>query len=617
MSHYTVCLCFTRKFRTVEPGPPQDVKDAFEKYAEGGKHMTAEGLQQFLEHVQGEAVMEARETVEKVLQKRHHNTKTGMQTLTLEDFQHYLFSADLNPPIRDKVHHDMEAPLSHYFIFTGHNSYLTGNQLWSDSSDVPIIKAVKNGVRVVELDLWPNSDESDVEVRHGWTLTTPVELTECLKSIKDNAFTENPYPVIITLEDHLTPPLQTKVAQVITDTFQETLFCPKECEGLEEFPSPEDLKNKIIISTKPPTVKKKTKPPQQFTADNEDISNNNSNKGKRWRLGAPPLSFMLPKFFKCGSGASKKGPRKNYSSDQEDEDKIDDDDDHSSECSQDNEDNDISDPGSIQSKALEYKHLISIHATKHKGELKDTLKVEFDKVKRISLSEGKLKRATLLHAIEVVRFTQNNVLRIFPKGTRFDSSNYNPLPGWMHGAQMVAFNMQGHGKYLWWMQGLFRSNGGCGYVKKPKILMQDDPVFDPKAKLPVKTTLKVKVYMGDGWRKDFTRTHFDCYSPPDFYARVGIVGVPADETKMDETKKKNDNWTPVWDQEFTFALTVPKLALLRVEVRDRDEIDKDDFAGQTCLLVSELKQGIRAVPLYKKEGDKYDFVKLLMRFEFV
>ncbi|GLT64875.1 hypothetical protein SLA2020_373400 [Shorea laevis] len=611
MSCYRVCLCFIRKFRTVELGPPQDVKDAFEKYAEGGKHMTAEGLQQFLEHVQGETATEARKTVQNVLQKRCHNTKTGLQTLTLEDFQHYLFSADLNPPIRDKVHHDMEAPLSHYFIFTGHNSYLTGNQLWSDSSDVPILKAVKNGVRVVELDLWPNSD--DVEVRHGWTLTTPVELTECLKSIKDNAFTENPYPVIITLEDNLKrPDLREKVAQVINDTFQEMLFCPKECEGegLKKFPSPEDLKKKIIISTRPP---------QRPTAYNEDKSNNNSNKGKCWRLGAPPFPFTRPKFFKCGSEASKKGPIKNNSSDEEDEEKIDDDDDddHTSEFSQDNEDNDASDPGSIPSKALKFKDLIAIDAVKPKGELKDALKVEPDKVKRISLSEGKLKKASSFPAIDVVRFTQNNFLRIFPKGTRFDSSNYNPLPGWMHGAQMVAFNMQGHGKYLWWMQGLFRSNGGCGYVKKPKILTQDDQVFDPKAELREKTKLKVKVYMGHGWRLDFKRSHFDCHSPPDFYARVGIAGVPADKTKMDETEAKNNNWTPVWDKEFTFELTVPELALLRVEVHDHDEIDKDDFAGQTCLLVSELKSGIRAVPLYNKKGDKYNSVKLLMRFDFV
>lgn len=33
-------------------------------------------------------------------------------------------------------------------------------------------------------------------------------------------------------------------------------------------------------------------------------------------------------------------------------------------------------------------------------------------------------------------------------------------------------------------------------------------------------TLKVKVYMGDGWHLDFKQTHFDLYSPPDFYTRV-------------------------------------------------------------------------------------------------
>lgn len=69
------------------------------------------------------------------------------------------------------------------------------------------------------------------------------------------------------------------------------------------------------------------------------------------------------------------------------------------------------------------------------------------------------------------------------------------------------------------MQGMFRGNGGCGYVKKPEFLI-DGGQFDPKAELPVKKTLKVKVYLGDGWRMDFKQTHFDSYSPPDFYCKV-------------------------------------------------------------------------------------------------
>jgi phosphatidylinositol phospholipase C delta len=46
------------------------------------------------------------------------------------------------------------------------------------------------------------------------TWTSPVELNKCLEAIKEYAFATSPYPVILTLEDHLTADLQGKVAKV-------------------------------------------------------------------------------------------------------------------------------------------------------------------------------------------------------------------------------------------------------------------------------------------------------------------------------------------------------------------------------------------------------------------
>ena len=97
---------------------------------------------------------------------------------------------------------------------------------------------------------------------------------------------------------------------------------------------------------------------------------------------------------------------------------------------------------------------------------------------------------------------------------------------------------------------------------------------------------------------------------------MGIAGVPAD-TVMKKTKTLEDNWVPSWDEVFEFPLTVPELALLRLEVHEYDMSEKDDFGGQTCLPVWELQEGIRSFPLHSRKGEKYKSVKLLVRCEFV
>lgn len=63
---------------------------------------------------------------------------------------------------------------------------------------------------------------------------------------------------------------------------------------------------------------------------------------------------------------------------------------------------------SFQQSAPEYKRLITIHAGKPSGELKDALAVG-DKVRRLSLSEQKLEKAAEDHGTDVLRWYLHKV----------------------------------------------------------------------------------------------------------------------------------------------------------------------------------------------------------------
>ncbi|BAT81119.1 hypothetical protein VIGAN_03077700 [Vigna angularis var. angularis] len=594
---YKSFMFFIRKFKVIEPDPPQDLEEAFSKFTGGGSHMSVEQLHRFMVEHQGEehhTLSDSEKVFERILQERktcQETVKIDHSTeheITLDELFRFLLHNDFNGPLKTQVHHDMGAPLSHYFIYTGHNSYLTGNQLSSDCSEEPIIEALKRGVRVIELDLWPTCNKDYIKVDHGWTFTNPVSVVKCLECIKEYAFVASPYPVIITIEDHLTTDLRAKFAEMVTQIFGEVLYYPGEECCLTEFPSPKSLKNRVIISTKPPR--------ERFQSN--QIKDNSN---------CPMLNESESSEEESFGNASPNSSRNEVETED-------------TQNGSDRDEGSISASEYDQKPYLEcspdYKRIITIHNRKLKGCLKDKLRTEGE-VRRLSWSENTLEKASESHGADILRFTQKNILRVYPSAMRVKSTNFKPHIGWMYGAQMVAFNMQGHGKSLWLMQGMFRANGGCGYVKKPQILMQKhqcDNEYDPTKIESMKKTLKVKVYMGHGWSSDFSPTHFDKCSPPDFFTKIRIIGMPGDVAK-NKTKVIMDNWFPVWNEEFEFCLSVPELAMLMIQVKDKDQ-GMDDFAGQTCLPVSELKHGFRSVPLYDKKGEKFKSVKLLMRFQF-
>ena len=59
-----------------------------------------------------------------------------------------------------------------------------------------------------------------------------------------------------------------------------------------------------------------------------------------------------------------------------------------------------------------------------------------------SFAEEKAQNLIRDYAKEFVAYNQRQLSRIYPRGTRFDSSNYNPYQFWPVGCQMVALNYQ-------------------------------------------------------------------------------------------------------------------------------------------------------------------------------
>ncbi|XP_016334282.1 1-phosphatidylinositol 4,5-bisphosphate phosphodiesterase beta-1-like, partial [Sinocyclocheilus anshuiensis] len=81
--------------------------------------------------------------------------------------------------------------------------------------------------------------------------------------------------------------------------------------------------------------------------------------------------------------------------------------------------------------------------------------------------------------VEFVEYNKLQLSRIYPKGTRVDSSNYMPQVFWNAGCQLVALNFQTIDLPMQLNLGIFEYNGKCGYRLKPEFMRRTDKQFDP------------------------------------------------------------------------------------------------------------------------------------------
>uniref|UniRef100_A0A182T1K0 Phosphoinositide phospholipase C n=1 Tax=Anopheles maculatus TaxID=74869 RepID=A0A182T1K0_9DIPT len=219
------------------------------------------------------------------------------------------------------------------------------------------------------------------------------------------------------------------------------------------------------------------------------------------------------------------------------------------------------------------------------------------------------KQATTLlkeRPIEFVNYNKHQLSRVYPAGTRFDSSNFMPQLFWNAGCQLVALNYQTLDLAMQLNLGIFEYNHRCGYLLKPEFMRRKDRRLDPFAESTVDGiiagTVMVTVISGQFLTDKKVGT----------YVEVDMFGLPADTVrKKFRTKIVRDNGiNPVYDEEpFVFKKVVlPELASIRIAAYE----EGGKLIGHRVLPVIGLCPGYRHLTLRTEVGQPIPLATLFL-----
>ncbi|XP_052899038.1 1-phosphatidylinositol 4,5-bisphosphate phosphodiesterase classes I and II [Anopheles moucheti] len=219
------------------------------------------------------------------------------------------------------------------------------------------------------------------------------------------------------------------------------------------------------------------------------------------------------------------------------------------------------------------------------------------------------KQATTLlkeRPIEFVNYNKHQLSRVYPAGTRFDSSNFMPQLFWNAGCQLVALNYQTLDLAMQLNLGIFEYNHRCGYILKPEFMRRKDRRLDPFAESTVDGiiagTVMVTVISGQFLTDKKVGT----------YVEVDMFGLPADTVrKKFRTKIVRDNGiNPVYDEEpFVFKKVVlPELASIRIAAYE----EGGKLIGHRVLPVIGLCPGYRHLTLRTEVGQPIPLATLFL-----
>lgn len=514
--------------------------------------------------------------------------------LSYQGFLSYLRSKDNSAvnPEHNTVYQDMEHPLSDYFISSSHNTYLTGRQLKGHSSLEAYVRALLQGCRCVELDCWDGPDEP--VITHGLTLTSKIRFRDVVQVIREYAFEASEFPLILSLENHCNEQQQAIMSDIFVTELGDMLATNNLCDELclNTLPSPNQLKGKILLKGK---IKTKKKPKMSTSIwPGVNVSPMLSTipqrvkKNSKGRL----VSSQSEAFLSRTESSNSLGPRvRSLTS--------------ATVCSTSEEAHSTVLLEDSMGRLIVYFRAVSYKKNEVSG----------DCCEMYSFNDYAAQEFIIGQPRGILSLANKHIVRTYPKGSRVDSSNYNPQTMWNAGIQMVAINFQKPDFGMHLSHGKFRKNGGCGYILKPASLRnreksQYHPRITESPKLGKSCYFTIEVLSGQC-------LHADEDSQLPIRVDVETVGVPHDCITL-STEPTIEKLNPQFENaKQLFKIIMPELCLVyfKVYLLCRNKTRLMRLLLQEVISLDSLRSGIHYIPLRSLTGVEIPHSGLFVRMK--